>query len=743
MLKRITALVIAVVMLLSLTACKTSVKTGAGSGNGDGDKQQNGGDISGDNYDESRIAVDYGEIYQAVKLANDEQFNYNNGVKYSSSMAIRGGAMSIFDEIVEDDDEVEEYDKSYDIPAKGGDLGGGDDTEFSDTNNQVEGVQESDIVKTDGKHIFVVSNNHDYIYGGGTSGKISVVEPDNGEMELIAQISLENAYPQELLLYNDKLIIIWNKSEYIDTPTARMDRMEDMGWGGSVHAQQTVLQVYDLDGDFEEPASVYSQDGGYTSSRMIGEYIYLITNFTPDIPQDFEEEEIDLYIPSFSCNDKRTFVAPGCIVLPDKLDWIQYSVIGGLNVNEEDMSVSVFSNLGATGFVYANNDNIYLTRSVHEGIRGMEEMLYYYGGETYSIIDKFAINAGEISYTATGKAKGGVENQFRFDEYNGIFRVVTSVWGLDPDIDTSDIPKRPEQPEEPQSPDFGGDWQKWDEWYNDVYMNWYNDVYNNWYEENKTLIQGCDKWWSENYGNQGGALYTFDGDMNILGEVHGIAKGENVQSVRFVGDIGYIVTFKQVDPLFSFDLSDPTSPVKLDELKIPGFSRYLHPWSDGLLLGLGVHAVEDGEEADFGRRMGLKLSMFDVSDNEELSERHVYIIENPDGESWSNSPIESEHKAALVAPDRNLIGFPYSYSEYTVNDNGYSGYKRTAAYAVFTYDNDGFSLIGEISIVLDENDWWEFNRGMYIGDYIYAISNGMIVSAAIGDELVKVQELKF
>ncbi|MCL1789323.1 MAG: beta-propeller domain-containing protein [Oscillospiraceae bacterium] len=718
--KRIKSLFVAAVMLFTLTACKTSAKPNSGN---PGEELQTGDSVTNEGQNLAQIAGDYSDIFQMVKLINDEQFG-----EYKADMFLDRSMMN--KEVV-----LEEAEFGSDIaPAKGGDIGEGGGPDFSGTNNQVAGVQESDIVKTDGKHIFIASNNYDYIYGGGTSGKISVIKPNHGEMELISQISLENAYPNEMLLNDGKLIVIWNKSEYIDMPMARIDRMDDMGWGGNVHAQETVLQVYDLDGDFTQPISVYSQDGGFTSSRMLGDYIYLITNFTPAIPRDFEEEELDLYIPSFKCNDERQFVPAGCIVIPKNLDWVQYTVIGGLNVTEPDMAVSIFSNLGSAGLVYASEDNIYLSRSSHETVE-LDGLNYRYD-VSYTIIDKFSIDAGRVDFVATGKSGGNIENQFRFDEHNGVFRAVTSVWGIDPDIDLSEAPKRPQEPEEPERPDFGDNWEMWDSWYNDVYMNWYNDVHMNWYRENESQIEAFDEWWWKNYGNQGGSLYTFDSEMNVLAEVHGIAKGENVQSVRFAGDIGYIVTFLQVDPLFSFDLSDPANPVKLDELKIPGFSRYLHPWSDGLLLGMGVDAGEDEDSPDFGRRTGLKLSMFDVSDNEDLSERHVYVIENPNEHSWSNSPVEWEHKAALVAPEKNIIGFPYSYSD--SNDGRYT---RTTVYAVFSYDDNGFNLIGEIKVTLDDDNWWEFNRGLYIDDYIYAIANNVVVSAKLDDELVQIQEL--
>jgi uncharacterized secreted protein with C-terminal beta-propeller domain len=310
------------------------------------------------------------------------------------------------------------------------------------------------------------------------------------------------------------------------------------------------------------------------------------------------------------------------------------------------------------------------------------------------VIDKFSINAGNVAFAASGRVKGYVGNQFYMDEHNGIFRIVTEVWG--------------------------------------------------------EVEANQDNWWS-GWGPHGASLYTMDAGLNILDEVHEIGFGENVQSVRFEGDIGYIVTFFIVDPLFSFDLSDPHNIVQLDELKIPGFSRYMHRWADGLLLGVGV----DADEED-GMRTGLKLSMFDTSDNENLFERHVYVITresflNNNNQSWQSddwswswisSPAEWDHKSILICPDKNIIAFPYNYNRSSMNE-----WHNESLYAVFSYDADnGFTLLNEILYYTgDGSDWWYgsgYQRGLYIGDYLYITAEDRIVSMNLNN-VQEIQELRF
>jgi uncharacterized secreted protein with C-terminal beta-propeller domain len=403
----------------------------------------------------------------------------------------------------------------------------------------------------------------------------------------------------------------------------------------------------------------------------------------------FARADIHLYIPSYSVNGSEAkFVPATSIALPEQLEYVEYTVIGGLDVNSADMSVSISASLGGTHLIYASPDNIYLTRTEYD-----------YGDDwswwnQYTVISRFAINSGNVNFIASGRVKGSMGSQFYMDEHNGILRAVTEVWG--------EVEATAE--------------------------NW---------------------WWG--WGPHGASLYTLDENMNVLDEVHEIGFGENVQSVRFDGDIGYIVTFFIVDPLFSFDLSDPRNIVQLDELKIPGFSRYMHRWADGLLLGIGV----DADEED-GMRTGLKLSMFDTSDNENLWERHVYIITDErannnanidwwsDDWSWSWFWTEAEwnHKAILICTEKNIIGFPYTYS-FSSNTEWYNEMK----YVVFSYDADGgFSLIGEIDYKDDSDGWWwggnGFTRGLYIGDFLYVIAEDRIISAHLQTAGI-VQELRF
>jgi uncharacterized secreted protein with C-terminal beta-propeller domain len=719
--KRILTIILAVSMLLSLVACgntETDEKENDNENENVIETQQENGfeAILNTNPGAHMLASDYGDIFDLImelNARNEERYGVSNRatrgewgedevmileqseeVPMTTTAAPMGDSIAPAAEMSFDDSDMggaENY-AMYDSDGESAMGGGGEGSaEYSDTNVQVEGVQESDIVKTDGKHIFIASR---------IDNSINIIKPDNGNMDLVAKIQKDNNRDgnnfgwnsastsiEEMLLYDGKLITIWNKWEQFDTPQHRMYDYWGWGWGWNAN-NETIVEVYDINGTFEFPISTYSQSGRYNSSRMIGNNIYVISSFNPPMPDDLTREDFRSYIPTYSINDDEYLVPANVIALPERIEQIEYTIIGGLDVNSPDLMVSISANIGGTFLIYASLNNIYLTRTEYD-----------YGDDwgwnwwdSYTVINKFSIGRGYVTFVNAGRVKGSIETQFYLDEHNGFLRVVTQVWG---EMEPSE-----------------------------------------------------DEWW-RNWGPHGASLYTMDEHLNVLDEMHGIGFGENVQSVRFEGDIGYIVTFFMVDPLFSFDLSNPWNIVMLDELKIPGFSRYMHRWADGLLLGIGVEANEED-----GMRTGLKVSMFDTSDNENLFERHVYIItdglNNSNQDWWSDdwswswfwSPAEWEHKSILICTDKNIIAFPYSYS-FSSNNYWHSEYH----YVVFSYDPDaGFTMIGTIEYDTgDDNNWWHsggFVRGLYIGDYLYVIAEDRIVSARLSD-LSIVQELRF
>lgn len=197
------------------------------------------------------------------------------------------------------------------------------------------------------------------------------------------------------------------------------------------------------------------------------------------------------------------------------------------------------------------------------------------------------------------------------------------------------------------------------------------------------------------------AVYVLDKHMDICGSIKNLAKDEQIYSARFLGDTGYFVTFRQVDPLFSVDLSEPDNPKITGRLKIPGFSEYLHFYGKNRLLGIGMNADEET-----GVTEGVKLSMFDISDKTDVKEAQKYTLKNVYG-----TDVSYDYKAALIDAKKNFIGF----SAYAEGGN---------RYYVFSYDEEkGFQcrLAEEINGSPEHAA-----RGVYIGDTLYVVQGNVI-----------------
>ena len=220
---------------------------------------------------------------------------------------------------------------------------------------------------------------------------------------------------------------------------------------------------------------------------------------------------------------------------------------------------------------------------------------------------------------------------------------------------------------------------------------------------------------THNAGNssQSNAVYVLDADLKTIGKIEDLAKDEQVYSARFLGDTGYFVTYEQTDPLFSVDFSDPENPKILGKLKIPGFSEYLHFYSDNLLLGIGMDTDENGVTN------GIKVSMFDISDPSDVKEVSKYTLDQ-----YYYSDVFSDYRAALVDPEKNLIGFPLSGS--------------ANQYVILSYDKDqGFQV--QMQEEVNGNSYLG-TRGVYANDKFYVINGNAIEAYRMGD-YVKIDDL--
>jgi len=261
------------------------------------------------------------------------------------------------------------------------------------------------------------------------------------------------------------------------------------------------------------------------------------------------------------------------------------------------------------------------------------------------------------------------------------------------------------------------------------------DEYNGYFR----IATTTNVWW--NSGNATNQLYVLDMNLDVVGKLENLAPGEQIYSARFMGDRGYIVTFRNIDPFFVIDLTEPTAPTVLGELKITGYSGYLHPYDENHIIGIGKETTAADRE-DFAWYQGVKISLFDVSDVSNPVEVAKYEI----GDRGTTSPILNDHKALLFDESRNLLVIPVLVA---LKDNtlypdelpdwAYGDYVWQGA-CVFDISPDGIEYRGGITHLEDgadlKNNYWLYSeyfveRAFYIGDVLYTVS----------DKLVKMNDL--
>ncbi len=675
-------------------------------------------------------ANENGAIRKFKDYAEMKEFMENNAVSSAYGYSNFLGGANDFEKRTEVSMEAV---PSSPVPTNG--IGGGD---YSSTNVQVAGVDEGDIVKTDGKYIYAVSGNEVVI--------IDAYPAENSKE--VSRIKLDSS-PSGIYINGDKLAIygynynIYNAKEYESILPRRNNNY-------------SFLKIFDIS-DRSNPKQTGSFDfeGQLVNSRMIGDYVYFVTS-----SYNYYSYDEKFPIPIILENGKVLSGGETPDVFYFDIPYYSYNftTVASLNIKNdaEKINSEVYLLDGQQNDMFVSENNIYITfnKQVSEEELAMDitmDMLREYvfpemsekdkeiiakiektendvlsPMEKYqkiiiimaryenmfkdredefqkemekrvkqryediskelekTVIHKIGINNGSLEYKTFGEVTGRVLNQFSMDESDGYFRIATT---------------------------RSRDWSQ------------FNDVS------------------SQSYSN----IYVLDNDMKVVGKVEELAEGEQIYSVRFMQNRAYMVTFKQTDPLFVIDLSDPAKPQVLGELKVPGFSSYLHPYDETTLIGLGK------ESDDSGRIIGgIKLSLFDVSDVTNPTEIDKYVM----GDRNSDSIAINEHKAFLFSKDKNLLAIPISMQGgVRILQEGISTdeqekmimppIKYFNGVAVFNINKKGFELKGTIDHS-DENSAYSWNnasRSLYIDDILYSLSNKYLKANRL-DSLEEVKSLK-
>ncbi len=489
---------------------------------------------------------------------------------------------------------------------------------YSETNVRQEGVDEADVVKTDGRYLYVLKENGEKISIVDTKEKLK----KTGEISAGKNRRIEEFYvvPEEnRLVY---IAAVYEERQSPDEETGAAVYEEDTAYlGGGL---QTLEKVEAVTCDIENPEKPkemgrLTQSGYYSSSRMAGGYLYLFSSYS--VGNDIDSHRPRTFIPMV--ND--SLIKEKDISLPPFKCASMYEVVTAVSLDKPSQAADSRAIFTDGGNLYVSNENIYYYETKWNDSGDAEK----------TVIRKIGYKDGKLSSAVQGSMKGYINDSFSIDEYKGNLRIVATV-------------------------------------------------------------------------GETNSVYVLDEKLKTIGSIKNLAKDERVYSARLLGDTGYFVTFRETDPLFSVDFSNPRNPRILGKLKIPGFSEYLHFYGKDKLLGIGMNVDEDSQVTD-----GVKLSMFDISDNTDVKEENKLVLKNV-----YSTDVSYDYKAALIDAGRDIIGFA----------GNTEGGDR---YYLFGYDEKA-GFICKLSEEINGRSG-RAARGLYIDDSLYIVCGNVIEAYSLKD----------
>lgn len=579
-------------------------------------------------------------------------------------------------------------------------------TNYTTTNNQVAGVDEADFVKNDGTRIFALSGNTLHAVRSWPADQTAVL----GTLKM-------EGYPREMFLDGSNKAIVFS-SIYSWYPLSSAGGVACLGLNCGYYYANTV-KVTEVDVSDMSNLRVIKEvylPGHYNSARKVGSSVRLVLsddfNFPPGMKWGPDWEQ-NLW------NDKaRLRAAYNRIIAQNEAlirgqtlaEWIpaakiktgaQVSLVphpcdsfsrvnaptrlGQVSVVTLDLaadSINRNSIVAEAGEIFASASNLYVaTRHWWWWPRlGQEDATY---------LHKFDITQpGSAVYVASGTVAGHIVDQFSMDEAaSGHFRIVTTI--------QSRI---------------------------------------------KDTANPSNTWGTIRTVSRLSVMGENAGFLDVVGQSPDLAEGERVQSSRMIGDKGFVVTFRQVDPLFTFDLSDPTNPRKIGELKIPGFSTYIHPMGPNHLLTIGTYVPEpvNGQPVNW-RARALQLAIFDVSNLANPIQTHTQLV----GTAYGWSEAAHEHKAFNYFAAKKLLAIPFADWDSGASGNNYWSAFRSDLKVYSVDAQSGFTAKGSVSMsdmyqAHQYSNWTYYwtprvRRSVMADDFVYAISDSGIRVANIAD----------
>jgi len=561
------------------------------------------------------------------------------------------------------------------VAAQAANDAGASVAEYSTTNVQVQGVDEADVVKTDGKYIYQA-----------TSNEIRIVQADaTGKMQLSSRLSYSDGTFEPLELYVDenKLVVIGQSYETItiqDQPSSATKKKIAPGYRDQ---QMVKARIYDIT-DRQKPKMTRELDleGRYLSSRKIGSNLYLVANQHINTYQIMENqgEPAPLYRDQSPENqaDYQKLPYGDIHYFPESLT-PNYLMVAGVDLDQPAKKMTVNSYLGGGENMYASLENLYVAVSEYKNempkpsVSSTQSNFAPINESVNTTLYRFALKDGALKFSGKGTVPGNVLNQFSIDEHDGYLRIATTSGSI----------------------------------------------------------------WRTDEGTSKNNLYILDKNLEIYGKLEGIAPGEKIYSARFIGDRAYMVTFKTVDPLFVIDVKKPDEPRVLGALKIPGYSDYLHPYDENHIIGFGKEAEAEKDMAYYqGMKIAL-FDVSDVTNPVEKF-KTVIGDRGTDSELLSNHKalLFSKEKELLAFPVKVHSLSSEEKANRRIQD--YGRFSFQGAYVYRLNLQKGFVLESTITHLSSEDmlkasdEWYDsqknIRRILTIGDTLYTVSDSLIKS---------------
>jgi uncharacterized secreted protein with C-terminal beta-propeller domain len=598
-------------------------------------------------------------------------------------------------------------------------------TDYSTTNVQVANVDEPDYLKNDSKYVYIVSQN--------TLSIIDAYPAEDAKLILKIALDIESQYIQNMFLNDDRLVIFYN-GQSDDEIIPQFDFVPRRSYNSVTHA--LIVDVSDK----ENPTILkdYSIDGNFRDARMIGDYAYFVTN-----------SNVDHQYPRLPVimEDSVRIMTPEAFYFDNVEQFSNFNTLTAINIFEDIINSETFL-MGYTGSFYVSENNFYLTYQQNMPFGFYENssrdrffdvvvpLLPKSIQDEIKLIENSELDSASAQWNAISELMQKSYNEMNKKDKEELFDKIrdalneydrkiqedtrkTIIHKISIDEDKIEYVVKGTVPGRllnQFSMDESGDRFR---------VATTNEIY--------TQYEGTIR---------SNAVYVLDEQLEIVGELEEIAPDESIFSTRFIGDRLYMVTFQQIDPFFVIDLSSDT-PKILGELKIPGFSNYLHPYDEEHVIGVG----RDTKEIENGRvqQLGIKVALFNVADVNNPKVVDDIII----GDSSTQSEALHNHKAFFFDKSREILSIPISANIESLDISTSSKmfapeYNRWSGFYVFDLNkSDGISTKGTITHSDSDSRYYGMNnaRTFYIEDVLYTASQGYLKMNSF-EELNEINSIK-